>query len=116
MKKKAIEIFNEFIRERDKGLPCISCGEFKELQAGHYYSVGQNNSLRFLEGNVNGQCLRCNYFLRGNLIPYRKNLIKKFGEERVQLLDLAAGMGKQTGHHKLDRTTLIEIIMKYRRN
>lgn len=114
LKKKAIENFNSFIRKRDQDLPCISCGNFRELQAGHYYSAGLNQSLRFLEKNANGQCLQCNTWLRGNLIPYRKNLISKYGEDAVKKLDLLAGMGKQAGHYKLDRFSLIEIIMKYK--
>jgi hypothetical protein len=43
--------------------------------------------LRFDEYNVNGQCLRCNNFLHGNLIRYRQGLIAKYGENKVNLLE-----------------------------
>ena len=38
----------------------------------------------------------------------------KYGEHVVVKLDLAADLGKQWGHYKIDRTALIEIIMHYK--
>jgi hypothetical protein len=47
------KIFNEFIRLRDKGKPCISCGQPKDyLQAGHFYSVRMYDGLRFNENKT----------------------------------------------------------------
>jgi len=108
---KAQEVFNKFIRERDKNKPCISCGAFHTLQAGHFYSAGHHNALRFNEDNVHGQCLRCNYYLSGNLSNYRVNLIKKIGIQRVEKLDQIASIKKA---HKLDRFYLQEIISNYK--
>ena len=84
--KHAQVVFNKFIRERDKDKGCISCGAEID-HAGHYYSQGHHSALRFNEMNVNGQCLRCNNFMHGNLINYRKGLIKKYGEMNVTLLE-----------------------------
>ena len=84
--KKAQVIFNTFIRKRDKDLGCISCGR-PVTEAGHYLNAGHFSALRFSEMNVNGQCTRCNCFLHGNLIEYRKGLIKKYGESNVKLLE-----------------------------
>ena len=61
--------FNKYIRQRDKR--CISCNAPTE-NAGHYFSAGNHASLRFDERNVHGQCIRCNKWLHGNLIEYRK--------------------------------------------
>ena len=106
---KAQVKFNSFIRKRDEGQPCISCGKFRELQAGHFYSAGHHSHMRFNEDNVHGQCKSCNYFLSGNLIEYRKNLIKKIGAERVEKLDrIAATRGK------INRFFVLEIIEKYK--
>ena len=64
---KAQAVFNKWVRNRDKHFGCISCGA--EVQhAGHYFSQGHYSALRYDESNVNGQCLRCNNFLHGNLI------------------------------------------------
>ena len=46
--------------------------------------------MRFEEDNVNSQCKHCNYFMSGNLLNYRKNLINKIGLERVERLDMLA--------------------------
>ena len=78
--------FNEYIRLRDQDKGCISCPGMVE-HAGDYFSQGHHSALRFNEVNVNGQCLRCNTFLHGNLINYRKGLIKRYGEQKVQLLE-----------------------------
>jgi hypothetical protein len=81
-------VFNQWIRLRDKDLPCISCGKFNgSEQAGHYMSVGGCPELRFNEDNVHGQCIRCNMYLHANLIPYRQNLIKKIGISSVEWLE-----------------------------
>ncbi len=114
LKKKAITLFNASIRERDKDLPCISCGKYNQLQAGHYYSAGKHELLRFEEDNVHGQCIKCNYYLSGNLIKYREGLIKKIGIERVERLDTLAAMNKRNRGKVNDRFKLIEIIEKYK--
>jgi hypothetical protein len=84
---KTQKVFNTYIRLRDAGKPCISCGVDKIEQASHYYSAGKYSHLRFNEDNVHGSCLRCNYYLHGNLIPYRRNLLDKIGAERLMILD-----------------------------
>ena len=111
LKLQAQRLFNAYIRNRDEGEGCISCGSTNEIQAGHYHSAGQNNHLRFDEDNVNGQCKKCNYFVSGSLAKYRHNLIEKIGKERVEKLDRMAG---DRGVHKTDRFFLIEIIEKYK--
>lgn len=95
--------FNAWIRARDAGRPCISCGRFHQGQwhAGHYRSVGSEPSLRFEPDNVHLQCAPCNTHLSGNLIPYRANLIKKIGLERVEWIE---------GLHVPKKLTLPEIL------
>lgn len=84
-------IFNRFIRLRDAGLPCISCGALddgsRQMQAGHYKTVGAHPALRFDESNCHSQCSRCNNFLSGNLLPYRAALIAKIGQAEVDRLE-----------------------------
>ena len=81
--------FNKFIRLRDKGLPCISCGVtmHKKINACHYYSSGGHKNLTFNPDNVHSGCERCNSYLAGNLTEYRKGLLKRIGSERLQQLD-----------------------------
>ena len=87
--KQAQSEFNRFIRLRDAGLPCVSCGRFHEGQwhAGHYLSVGAHPELRFNELNVWRQCQPCNAHLSGNQINYRKELVRRIGLEEVERLE-----------------------------
>lgn len=87
--KKAQAAFNRYIRLRDRGLPCISCGTpWKEnFQACHYVPAGRSNKLRFEEDNVHGGCVRCNLYESGNLRGYRIGLIERIGVERVEQLE-----------------------------
>ena len=110
--KKILERrLHKFIRSRDEGLPCISCGLFKKLQAGHFYSAGKFSRLKFDEDNIHGQCLRCNYY-GGNevAIRYRERLIKRIGIKRVHRLDR---ISQDRTPFKWDRFYLIEKILKY---
>ncbi|EFA5318602.1 recombination protein NinG [Escherichia coli] len=82
--KQAQQAFNEFIRYRDRHLPCISCGRHHDGQyhAGHFRTTGANPELRFNEDNCHRQCAPCNNHLSGNLIAYRPALIAKIGQSR----------------------------------
>ena len=82
--------FNTFIRKRDIGKECISCktilGAVK-YDCGHYYSSGGHKNLTMNPDNCHGQCVACNQHAHGNLIMYRKGLLKRIGSERLQQLD-----------------------------
>jgi len=100
--KEVQTIFNRYIRERDKGLNCISCQK-KPLKknAGHYRSVGSCPELRFEELNVHLQCEHCNTYLHANLIEYRKHLINKIGLDKVEWIE---------GNHEPKRYTTQQLI------
>ena len=88
-KAKAQAAFNSYVRERDKGAPCISCGRWHDGQwhAGHFRSVGSHPELRFEEDNCHKQCSPCNAHKSGNISEYRPRLIAKIGIERVDSLE-----------------------------
>lgn len=87
-------VFNEFIRERDKRLPCISCGTTNakiKYDAGHFFSVGAYPNVRFDEDNVHKQCSNnCNMNKSGNILEYRPRLIQKIGPVRFAQLETRA--------------------------
>ena len=88
--KDAQHAFNAWIRARDAGQPCISCGTTADVQycAGHYRTTAACPELRFEPLNVNLQCNRnCNMGKSGNLLGYRPGLIKKIGIEAVEWLE-----------------------------
>lgn len=96
--KRAQSAVNSYIRARDAGEPCISCGKpddgSHQRHASHYRSVGGHPELRFCELNIWASCSVCNNWLSGNLVPYREALIAKIGVEKVEWLE---------GHHEPKR-------------
>jgi len=82
------KIFNTFIRLRDYGMPCISCGKplYGKYDAGHFFSVGGHPDMRYDEENVHGQCVECNKYKHGNLINYERGLINRIGYDRFENL------------------------------
>ena len=106
--------FNKYIRQRDEGKGCVSCGAYNFSDAGHFYSAGHYPNLRFNEDNVHGQCKRCNLFLSGNLNEYRKRIPERIGDDGLAKLDDFADIYKRTSF-KQDRFTLINIIETYKK-
>ena len=90
MRRAQVE-FNRFIRARDAGLPCISCGHpddgSRQRHASHYRSVGGNPSERFNELNVWASCSICNSHLSGNLTAFRVALVGRVGIDAVEALE-----------------------------
>lgn len=87
--KRAQISFNRYIRSRDKGQPCISCGRASgcKVNAGHYRTVKAAPELRFNEANVHLQCESCNSYKSGNILEYRIGLIKRIGLQAVEELE-----------------------------
>jgi len=82
--KEVQNIVNAFVRKRDFGLPCISCGKPTKPgdHAGHYRPT-THAPTRFDEQNINLQCVQCNVFYHGNVANYRLGLITKIGLDSV---------------------------------
>jgi len=94
--REAQALFNEFVRMRDAGQPCISCDSLpsdhdlitgSRWDAGHYRSVGACPELRFEPLNVHRQCVKCNRNLSGNAVEYRIRLVRRIGADKVDWLE-----------------------------
>ena len=87
--REAQQAFNTWIRLRDAGRPCISCGRHHQgqMHAGHYLSVGARPELRYEPLNVWLQCAPCNTHLSGNAVLFRQALVREIGLERVEWLE-----------------------------
>lgn len=87
--REAQTAFNAWVRARDDGLPCISCGRHHQGQwhAGHYLSTGARPELRYTESNVHRQCAPCNTHLSGNAVLYRIGLVNRIGLGAVEWLE-----------------------------
>lgn len=116
--REAQVAYNAWVRERDFGRPCISCGRNDgevvsqsvggTWDCGHYRSVGACPELRFEPMNTHRQCKKCNRDGSGMVVEYRIGLIKRIGQDRVDWLE---------GKHDPKKYTiaeLVEIKAKYR--
>ena len=113
LKKEVRAIFSQYIRLRDAlkttGDPnyvnCITCTKLipvKEAQAGHFIDCRHSATL-FDETNVHAQCPRCNVFLDGNILEYRRQINKRYGEDYdVQLEEKALETKKFTRDELLE--------------
>lgn len=98
-KKAAKEACHAYIRERDKGNPCICCGRAlgEKYDAGHFLESGNNSKLRYNEDNIHAQSVYCNRHQGGNSDDYEGRLRIKIGDDRVGfLLENKGGVVKRT--------------------
>lgn len=104
-------VFNDYIRARDEGQGCISCGSTTAISyhAGHFRTVKAATQLRFNEDNCNLQCAACNTHHSGNIGPYRINLIAKIGLQRVLALE------SDNNPHRYTREELDTLRARYRK-
>ena len=104
-------VFNTYIRMRDKKKPCISSGRplVGKYDAGHFYSTGAYPNLRFHEDNVHGQCVHDNRHLHGNLLTYRERLIERIGIARFNSLEALKNVPK---HYSIDEVK--ELVKLYK--
>ena len=92
--KEAQSAVNQYVRVRDIGKGCISCGAPLSadgvgggFDAGHYRSRGSAPHLRFYTLQIHGQCKRCNRYLGGNYSQYRVGLIDRLGQGIVDKIE-----------------------------
>lgn len=88
-KTEARKSFQKWIRMRDNDKGCISCNTTTaELyDGGHFYKAEVYSGLIFNEDNCHKQCRKCNRFMNGNELNYRKGLINRYGIDFVTNLD-----------------------------
>ena len=95
LKVEAQKAFNEYIRARDAGKPCICCGQVPQGEealtggawdAGHFRSRGACPELAFDERNVHAQLKRCNR-RTWDVAGYRAELVRRIGLAQVEDLE-----------------------------
>lgn len=90
LKRRTWKLFSIYIRQRDclettgskEWGECVTCNEtfsFDQLDAGHFIG-GRHSSNLFSEKGCHGQCRRCNRFKNGNVLEYRRQIVKLYGE------------------------------------
>lgn len=113
LKKEADDVFSKWVRNRgavDGCNQCFTCGVTKpiaQLQNGHFVSRGKL-ATRYDEQNCQVQCADCNEKKKGNKEVFAWNLIKKYGHEIVEELNLRSRALTQ-----MKRRDYIDLIEKY---
>ena len=89
----AQSVVNKYIKWRDWGLECVSCGvphKFDvERHASHLKSRGSSSFLRFNLWNIHMSCVQCNFKKAGNIAQYYPRLVERIGRDKVDYLDNA---------------------------
>lgn len=92
LKKKVWADFSKYIRYKYADhagyCTCVTCGVTKpinEMQAGHFIQ-GRRPATLFNEFNVHPQCVGCNMFKHGNLIPYYEFMLETYGQDKIDEL------------------------------
>lgn len=107
LKKEVNDMVSKYVRLRDclrttgtlDYCNCITCSRLlhrKEAQAGHFVDRRYNATL-FDETNIHAQCAQCNIYRGGEVLKYRREIVRLYGEGYdVWLEDKAMGIKKFT--------------------
>jgi len=121
-KAEARKSFQKWIRLRDIDKPCISCNSTTAdtFDGGHFYKAEVYSGLIFNENNCHKQCRKCNRFMNGNELNYRKGLIARYGIDYVTNLDNICDINrvkKYTKEELIDKKLQYDIkIKEYKHN
>lgn len=96
--KEADRVFSLYIRGRDTGKPCCTCGApwTEQAQCGHFMSR-RYTSTKWTESNAHGQCFRCNMILSGEQYKHWQYIDEEYGEGTAKMIqDIAIKVDKVT--------------------
>ena len=93
LRREAQAACNAYVRERDKGKPCISCGRpddgTHQRHAGHWKTVKARPDIRYDAANIHACCMQCNVYGGGGLHDgYLPELIRRVGQAEVDRLQV----------------------------
>ena len=111
--KECQDVFNLYIRTRDKGLPCISCGANYFSDCGHLFKKSTRPAMRFNPMAAHGQCRECNSMDDGNYVNMCLGIADRYGAEYLTEVIQEANNSRKTDH-KWSRTELEDMIKYFR--
>jgi hypothetical protein len=84
------QLINKIVRTIDNGQPCIATGSTNgKMNAGHFYSVGSNPTIRYHLDNIHIQSEHSNTYKSGDTLRYIDGLKNVYGESYFNyVLDL----------------------------
>jgi hypothetical protein len=111
--KELQTVFNEYIRERDKGSPCISCRASYFSDCGHLFKISIRPAMRFNPGAAHGQCRECNSMHDGNYENFCKGIAARYVVEFLTDIIQEANNSRKN-IHKWSRTEIEDLILFYK--
>ena len=72
---------NKLVRIIDYGCKCIATGLNGKMSAGHFHSVGSNETLRYNLHNIHRQSFHSNSARAGDHVRYSNGLINEYGKD-----------------------------------
>lgn len=86
LRNKLDRVFSAYIRARDPA--CVTCGAVKDSAVSHagHFIARQHMATRYDPRNVHKQCVVCNTYKHGNLIPYTLFMQQRYGQSVVDEL------------------------------
>jgi len=94
---------NSIVRLIDRGVGCIATKSVNgKMNAGHYISVGANNTIRFNLLNIYLQSEHSNTYKAADTHRYREGIIRIYGKELLEEMDAL-------NQHKTIKLTIPEL-------
>lgn len=106
-------VFNSFIRKRDAGLPCISCGAPYPSDAGHLFKKSIRPAMRFNPMACHKQCRKCNGLPDGNYEKFCHGIAERYGVEYLTAVIQVANASRKIDY-KPSRNDLLDMIKYFR--
>ena len=105
--------FNEWVRLRDAGLPCISCDNPYPSDCGHLFKKSIRPAMRFNPMAAHGQCRSCNGYPDGNYENFCLGIAKRYGKEYLETVIQEANNSRKVSE-KWSRSDLEAQIIFYK--
>lgn len=99
-------LINKIARLIDNGQRCIATNNLGKMSGGHYHSVGSNRSIALNLHNIHIQSYESNGPKGGDQIKYRHGLIRVYGPEYADFVDMDLC---KVGPIKVTKQELIEL-------
>lgn len=112
------DLVNTIAKTIDYGQPCIATGvgfnHNKRATAGHFISVGANETIRYHLHNIHVQSFVSNGFNGGDPEGYKKGIVKAYGQNYLYYLISLKGTQviKLTGDDLLDKIANAKTIIR----
>ena len=99
LKNRVMTLCHNYVKLRDKGKPCVSCGHpwRSDNQAGHWFKASDFSNLKYWEFNIHNQCIKCNIGKDGNVQEYGNRILLRVTQEQKDEMEQMARDYKKDG-------------------